>query len=201
MVVKRGFADDGATAQRIPRPAYRIHLAATAPRRTSVAHSRNRGCASRPRSHGEIIPSVHSREILEPLVYHVLRARVRPHATYAGPRPRTVRQRSTWRLWVSKTPNLMRTWSLRGLHQFLRLTLSALHVATASASVAFKSRATLQLENLPLRHQFVVLRRSVKRPKLTSADRLLWIWPCKVWSDWQSSPDHRQAGNRHCLQS
>jgi hypothetical protein len=32
-----------------------------------------------------------------------------------------------------------------------------------------------------------VLRRSVKRPNLTSSDRLLWAWLCKVWIDWQSS--------------
>jgi len=32
-----------------------------------------------------------------------------------------------------------------------------------------------------------VLRRSVKRPKLSSADRLLWTWLCEVWSDWRSA--------------
>jgi hypothetical protein len=31
-----------------------------------------------------------------------------------------------------------------------------------------------------------VLRRSVKRPRLTSADRLLWAWLCEVWIDWRS---------------
>lgn len=81
----------------------------------------------------------------------------------------------------------MRNWSLRVLHQLFRLALSALHVAAASASAAFKSRATLQLENLALRHQLGVLRRSVKRPKLTFADRLLWAWLCEVWSDWRSA--------------
>src|SRR5580765_3751490 len=80
----------------------------------------------------------------------------------------------------------MRTWSLRLLRQLFRLTLSALHVLAAAASAAFKSRASLQLENLALRHQLGVLRRSVKRPKLTSADRLLWAWLCKVWSNWRS---------------
>jgi hypothetical protein len=49
----------------------------------------------------------------------------------------------------------------------------------------FKSRATLQVENLALRHQLGVLRRSVKRPKLTSADRLLWAWLSESWSDWR----------------
>src|SRR5215472_2540130 len=81
----------------------------------------------------------------------------------------------------------MRTWSLPVLHQFLWLALSALHVVVAATSAALKSRASLQLENLALRHQLGVLRRSVKRPKLTSADRLLWTWLCEVWSDWRSA--------------
>ena len=81
----------------------------------------------------------------------------------------------------------MRIWSLRLLRQFLHLALSALHVSAAAVSSALKSRATLQLENLALRHQLGVLRRSVKRPKLTSADRLLWIWLCELWTDWRSS--------------
>src|SRR5260370_15563747 len=81
----------------------------------------------------------------------------------------------------------MRTWSLRIPHQFLGLALSALHVLAAATSAAFKSRATVHLENLALRHQLGVLRRSLKRPKLTSADRFLWTWLCGAWSDWQSA--------------
>src|SRR5260370_42329690 len=81
----------------------------------------------------------------------------------------------------------MRTWNLRVLRQLFCLVLSALYMLAAAASAAFKSRATLQLENLALRHQLTVLRRSVKRPKLTSVDRLLWAWLCEVWIDWRSS--------------
>src|ERR1700730_17248834 len=89
----------------------------------------------------------------------------------------------------------MRTWSLRVLRQVFRrlagclpgLALSALHVLAAAVSAAFKSRARLHLENLALRHQLGVLRRSVKRPKLTSADRLLWAWLCEVWIDWRTA--------------
>src|SRR5580693_8959243 len=55
------------------------------------------------------------------------------------------------------------------------------HLAT------LRSRSALQLENLALRHQLGVLRRSVKRPKITAADRLLWVWLCDVWRDWRSS--------------
>ena len=38
---------------------------------------------------------------------------------------------------------------------------------------SFRSRAALQLEILALRHQLGVLQRSVQRPKLTPADRVL----------------------------
>src|SRR5260370_16356059 len=81
----------------------------------------------------------------------------------------------------------MRTWSLRLLYQLFCIALSALHMLATAASAGFKSRATLHLENLALRHQLSVLRRSVKRPKLASADRLLWAWLCEVWIDWRSS--------------
>jgi transposase InsO family protein len=50
-----------------------------------------------------------------------------------------------------------------------------------------RSRAALQLEILALRHQLGVLHRSVKRPKLTTSDRLLWAWLCRVWPDWRSA--------------
>jgi hypothetical protein len=51
---------------------------------------------------------------------------------------------------------------------------------------SFRSRAALQLEILALRHQLGVLQRSVKRPTLTPADRMMWAWLCAAWSDWQS---------------
>jgi len=62
--------------------------------------------------------------------------------------------------------------------------LSALLAAVFNS---FRSRAALQLEILALRHQLGVLQRSVKRPKLVTADRLLWAWICEVWSDWRSA--------------
>ncbi|MEK7405822.1 MAG: hypothetical protein AAB225_12000 [Acidobacteriota bacterium] len=57
----------------------------------------------------------------------------------------------------------------------------------AAASAVFKSRAALHLENLALRHQLGVLHRSVKRPKLTAADRLFWAWLREVWGGWRSA--------------
>jgi len=63
------------------------------------------------------------------------------------------------------------------------------HIFTAliaSLAASFRSRAALQLEILALRHQIGVLQRSVKRPKLTPADRLLWAWLSTAWQDWKS---------------
>jgi transposase InsO family protein len=51
----------------------------------------------------------------------------------------------------------------------------------------FCRRSALQIEILALRHQLGVLQRSVKRPKLTAADRLLWAWLSRVWADWRSA--------------
>jgi hypothetical protein len=54
----------------------------------------------------------------------------------------------------------------------------------------FRSRAALELENLALRHQIGVLKRSArKRPTLTAADRLFWVFLSRVWDDWRSALD------------
>jgi protein gp37 len=50
-----------------------------------------------------------------------------------------------------------------------------------------RTNAALQLEILALRHQSGVLQRSVKKPKLTPFDRLLWTWLCDIWSGRRSA--------------
>jgi hypothetical protein len=51
-----------------------------------------------------------------------------------------------------------------------------------------QTSAQLRLENLALRQQLAVLRRSApKRWKLTSADRIFWVWLRRVWADWKSA--------------
>ena len=47
--------------------------------------------------------------------------------------------------------------------------------------------AAIALENLALRHQRLVLQRSVGRPRLARWDRVLWIWVSRVWVSWRSS--------------
>jgi putative transposase len=49
-------------------------------------------------------------------------------------------------------------------------------------SFRIRSRASLELELLALRHQVAVLRR--RRPgraRLFCADRLLWVWLYRIW--------------------
>src|SRR5271165_6916806 len=45
-------------------------------------------------------------------------------------------------------------------------------------------RSTLVLENLALRQQLAVLRRSVRRPKLRARDRLFWTVLSRCWGGW-----------------
>ncbi len=49
---------------------------------------------------------------------------------------------------------------------------------------ALSSHRKLALENLALRQQLSVLRRSVKRPHLKSRDRLFWVLLSTIWTDW-----------------
>ena len=66
--------------------------------------------------------------------------------------------------------------------------LISLTTLLATLSSIFRSRAALQLENLALRHQIGILQRSArKRPKLTPADRLLWVALSRIWRDWRSA--------------
>ena len=52
-----------------------------------------------------------------------------------------------------------------------------------------RSRATVELENLALRHQLTVLKRSVKRPQLRRTDRCLWVVLSRVWKEWRAALD------------
>ncbi len=49
-----------------------------------------------------------------------------------------------------------------------------------------KFRRNLLLENLALRHQLLVLRRSFNRPRLTPIDRALWAWLSQIRDGWKS---------------
>jgi len=51
----------------------------------------------------------------------------------------------------------------------------------------FHSRIALQLEIVALRHQLTVYRRSIRRPQIRAADRILWAWLARHWARWQEA--------------
>lgn len=84
-------------------------------------------------------------------------------------------------LWFPQISISLIHWELSFIHRLsLRRVFSAV---CASLVLSFRSRAALQLETL--RHQLSVLQGSVKRPRLTTSDRLLWAWLCRIWPDWR----------------
>ena len=57
-----------------------------------------------------------------------------------------------------------------------------------------KTSAQLRLENLALRQQLAVLRRSAsKRLRLTPADRIFWVWLRQRVERLEIRPDDRQG--------
>jgi hypothetical protein len=60
-------------------------------------------------------------------------------------------------------------------------------ILLASIITWFRSRLSMQMELIALRHQLAVYKESVPRPKLQPADRLLWVWLSRLWSGWQQA--------------
>ena len=50
-----------------------------------------------------------------------------------------------------------------------------------------KERRDLSLENLALRQQLAVLKRSHTRLKIKRRDRVFWIWLSRTWSGWRAA--------------
>ncbi len=55
----------------------------------------------------------------------------------------------------------------------------------AGLTATLRTRASLQLEILALRHQFSVLQRHRRRVPIRRADRLLWVTLLRFWPDWR----------------
>ena len=54
-------------------------------------------------------------------------------------------------------------------------------------ATTFRARAALQTENLALRHQLCVYQRSIKKPKVQPADRILWCVLARAWTGWRDA--------------
>jgi putative transposase len=51
----------------------------------------------------------------------------------------------------------------------------------------FGGHRQLAIENLALRHQLSVYKRTMMRPKLRTTDRLFWIGLARIWAGWRQS--------------
>jgi putative transposase len=62
-------------------------------------------------------------------------------------------------------------------------------IAALLAFVAslLRSRRSLTMENLALRHPLAVYKHPVQRPRLRPTDRLVWVWLFRRWPTWQET--------------
>ena len=77
-----------------------------------------------------------------------------------------------------------------GLTRLMLLgSLIAILMLLGSLIAGLRGQAALQAENIALRHQLTVLQRTqpTKRPVLKPADRYLWVWLSRLWSEWRST--------------
>jgi putative transposase len=65
--------------------------------------------------------------------------------------------------------------------------LAALVVVLRSLALICGGHRAVALENLALRQQLAVFRRTVKRPQLRHRDRLFWTLLTHAWRDWRTA--------------
>ncbi len=65
--------------------------------------------------------------------------------------------------------------------------LAALVVLLRTLGLLCSGHGAVALENVALRQQLSVLRRSVRRPQLRTRDRLFWVLLAKAWPDWRTA--------------
>jgi putative transposase len=49
----------------------------------------------------------------------------------------------------------------------------------------FRSPLSLRVENVALRHQQAIYRRTIRRPSIRPEDRILWSWLSRRWARWR----------------
>ena len=62
-----------------------------------------------------------------------------------------------------------------------------IHFLLILVTTSVRSRLSLQAENAALRNQLFLYRKSGQRPRIRSADRLLWCFIAKIWVGWRSA--------------
>src|SRR5215510_9409082 len=64
---------------------------------------------------------------------------------------------------------------------------SIVSILLASIGTWFRSRVSMQIEIVALRHQIAVYKQTIARPRLRPSDRWLWAWLSRLWPGWQDA--------------
>ena len=64
---------------------------------------------------------------------------------------------------------------------------AVVYAILGTLSSLFRSRLSLQVEIVALRHQLAIYKRSGRRPHLRPADRILWSWLSRHWATWREA--------------
>jgi transposase InsO family protein len=64
---------------------------------------------------------------------------------------------------------------------------AVLYTFLSTPGTLIRSRLSLQVEIVALRHQLAVYQRSVRRPLLRATDRILWSWLSRHWAAWREA--------------
>ena len=65
--------------------------------------------------------------------------------------------------------------------------LAALAVLLRTLGLPCRGHRAIALENVALRQQWSIFRRTVKRPHLRTSDRVFWVLLAKAWQDWRTA--------------
>ena len=63
----------------------------------------------------------------------------------------------------------------------------AMRAVLVALGSVLRSRASLHLDVLALRHQLAALQSVRQRPRMKPADLILWVWLSRAWSGWQNA--------------
>ena len=64
--------------------------------------------------------------------------------------------------------------------------MNVFHMIVALCRSLLRTQAALAAENLILRQQLAVFEHSAKKPKLSTRDRVFWVWLSRLWPNWRS---------------
>jgi hypothetical protein len=86
--------------------------------------------------------------------------------------------------WLSllKSPQAEKDWRFLRAGRTVTVMVTILSAIVSIFEFRVRSRTSLEIELIALRHQVTVLRRQHPgRPRLSSLDRLLWVWLYRIW--------------------